>query len=186
MVSLRRALARGDRGFTPLEACSRSASIARYKETHQDEPLTGFTLLTSIILSSVVLSLGLALLDVAYKQLILASSAKQSQHAFYAADAALECALYWDGRTDFFKGNPFDYVEDDIVCDDAAVAFDLPIRQVSGATTTTSFDATFAGGATCASVVVQKGTVTLIYANGYNTCDDTDPRRVERGVKARF
>ncbi len=56
----------------------------------------GFTLLIAVIFMSVMLSLGLALGSLAYKQEILASSAIQSQYAFYAADSALECALYAD------------------------------------------------------------------------------------------
>src|SRR4051812_30828309 len=64
----------------------------------------GFTLLIAIILSSVVLTVGLSLLDVAYKQVVLSSTAKQSQVAFYNADSALECALYYDQ-----KFNAFDY-----------------------------------------------------------------------------
>lgn len=146
----------------------------------------GFTLLTSIILSSVVLSLGLALLDVSYKQLILASAAKQSQHAFYAADAAIECALYWESRADFFGDNPFGHTEEDIVCDELAVAFDT-LRDVNGATTTSEFQVSLGNDRTCATVSVHKGPfITLLYANGFNGCDDQDPRRIERGIRARF
>lgn len=56
----------------------------------------GFALLIAIIFMSVMLSFGLVLGSFAYKQQMLASSAIDSQYAFYAADAALECALYAD------------------------------------------------------------------------------------------
>ena len=62
----------------------------------------GFTLLVAVILASVALSLGLILLDISYKQVVLASSARQSQSAFYNADSAMECALYWDQQFDSF------------------------------------------------------------------------------------
>lgn len=56
----------------------------------------GFALLIAVIFTSVMLSFGLALGSLGYKQQVLASSATESQYAFYAADAALECALYAD------------------------------------------------------------------------------------------
>lgn len=56
----------------------------------------GFALLVAIIFMSVMLAFGLVLGSFAYKQQILASSAIDSQYAFYAADAAMECALYAD------------------------------------------------------------------------------------------
>jgi Tfp pilus assembly protein PilX len=65
----------------------------------------GFTLLIAVIFMSVMLAFGLALGSLAYKQQVLASSAIQSQYAFYAADAALECALYADQRENLFAYN---------------------------------------------------------------------------------
>jgi hypothetical protein len=64
----------------------------------------GFTLLIAVIFMSVMLTFGLALGSLGYKQQVLASSVIQSQYAFYAADAALECALYADQQL-----NSFDY-----------------------------------------------------------------------------
>jgi hypothetical protein len=71
----------------------------------------GFALLVSIIFMSVMLSIGLALGSLAYKQQVLASSAVESQYAFYAADTALECALYSDQQA---PGRPFAYVYSDV------------------------------------------------------------------------
>jgi hypothetical protein len=62
----------------------------------------GFALLISVIFMSVMLTFGLALASLAYKQQILASNAIESQYAFYAADAALECALYADQQLNIF------------------------------------------------------------------------------------
>lgn len=62
----------------------------------------GFALLIAVIFMSVMLSFGLALGSLSYKQQILASTATASQYAFYVADAALECALYADQQQDIF------------------------------------------------------------------------------------
>ena len=68
-----------------------------------DKRQQGFALLVAVIFMSVMLSLGLALSSLGYKQEILASSAIESQYAFYAADAGLECALYQDQQWNLFN-----------------------------------------------------------------------------------
>ncbi len=70
----------------------------------------GFTLLIAVIFVSVMLALGLTLSSLGFKQSILASSGTESQYAFYAADAALECALRVDQHAiDMGIDNPFSY-----------------------------------------------------------------------------
>ncbi len=66
----------------------------------------GFTLLIAVIFMTVMLSFGLALGSLGYKQITLSSTAKQSQYAFYAADAGLECGLYADQRDHLFSTFP--------------------------------------------------------------------------------
>jgi Tfp pilus assembly protein PilX len=63
----------------------------------------GFALIIAIIFTSVILSLGLSIGSLGFKQMQLASSATQSQYAFYAADAGLECALYADQQQNLFN-----------------------------------------------------------------------------------
>ena len=65
----------------------------------------GFALLISVIFMSVMLTFGLALGSLGYKQQILASSAIASQYAFYVADAALECVLHADQQNNIFAYN---------------------------------------------------------------------------------
>jgi hypothetical protein len=72
------------------------------------QPHRGFALLIAVIFMAVMLAFSLTLTSLAYKQTILASSAADSQIAFYAADAGLECLLFSDQRPDLTSGN-FDY-----------------------------------------------------------------------------
>ncbi len=58
----------------------------------------GFTLLLAALVASIVLSIGTAIYSIAQKQVTLASLGRDSQYAFYAADTAAECALFWDDR----------------------------------------------------------------------------------------
>lgn len=56
---------------------------------------TGFALLMSLIVVGVVISIGLVVLDLTLKQLRLSTNSKDSETAFHAANAAMECARYW-------------------------------------------------------------------------------------------
>ncbi|PIR82916.1 hypothetical protein COU19_03200 [Candidatus Kaiserbacteria bacterium CG10_big_fil_rev_8_21_14_0_10_56_12] len=60
----------------------------------------GFALLIAVIFMSVMLAFALSISALALKQVTLSSSAVESQYAFYAADAALECVLYFDQKSD--------------------------------------------------------------------------------------
>lgn len=62
----------------------------------------GFTLLLAALIASIVLSIGASIFTIASKQIILSATGRDSQFAFYAADSAAECALYWDIRYQYF------------------------------------------------------------------------------------
>jgi Tfp pilus assembly protein PilE len=163
------------RGFAHFKSLRSEANAPQHR---------GFTLLISVILSSVILSVGLALADVAYKQVVLASTARQSQYAFYAADSALECALYWDQKQD-----EFDYTSEPssgtITCENSSINF---TTSTSGSSRTTTFSIPCASGGSQSNVVVYKQATgaTSIYANGFNDCNASDPQRIERGEKSSY
>jgi type II secretory pathway pseudopilin PulG len=69
---------------------------------------SGFALLVSLIVVSVVVSIGLALLDVTIKQLRLSSNSTDSEIAFHAANAGIECSQYWRRKlADTIEGDQF-------------------------------------------------------------------------------
>ena len=148
--------------------------------THQ----RGFTILLAALVASLVLSLGISVFSIAQKQLILSSTGRDSQYAFYAADTAAECALYWDVRHDFF-GTSTPAVSPE--CDE------LPL-EVEGSRTgyPYSLDFEFEPNGYCARVTVTKNTVhprTLIRANGFSVpCDDipTSGRALHRSVELSY
>lgn len=57
-----------------------------------------FTLFVSLLVSALLLAVGFSIGNILIKQLTLATSGSGSQVAFYAADSAAECALYWDRK----------------------------------------------------------------------------------------
>lgn len=54
----------------------------------------GFALFYVVIMISVVMAIAFGLASITYKQKILSSLAYDSQVAFYATDAGMECALF--------------------------------------------------------------------------------------------
>ncbi len=132
----------------------------------------GFALLIAIIFMSVMLSFGLSLGSLAYKQQVLASSAIGSQYAFYAADAALECALYADQQQNLFAyTSNMSAPAPAVTCDAAApvsatVVSHTPNRWVIS--NRFSLDA----GARCADVTIYKPSVTsdstFLFSQGYD------------------
>ncbi len=61
----------------------------------------GIAILYAVLLTSVILSIGLLLMDIVTKQIILASTGRNSQAAFYAANLGVECVKYWDNKEAF-------------------------------------------------------------------------------------
>lgn len=68
----------------------------------------GVVILFAVLLVSVVLGISLGLLNISYRQIILSSVAQESTFAYFAADSAQSCALYWDFHPDLTK-RPFGY-----------------------------------------------------------------------------
>ncbi len=158
-----------------------------YIRTKRKQAQRGFTLLLAVLISSILLALGSAIFNIVSKEIILSSSGRESQFAFYAADTGIECALYWDGLQKLATST----ASSNIACGGAAVQsfqniFDAP----TGTWTTTFF---FFMGPTaanpCATVTVAKRygpASTVISSQGYNTCVDTNPVRLERAIRVQY
>ena len=56
----------------------------------------GFTLLLSLLVVSVILSVGLGVSNIMIKELKLSGLGRESQVAFYAADTGVECFFFWE------------------------------------------------------------------------------------------
>lgn len=56
---------------------------------------SGFALLMALVVVSVVVSIGLTVLELSLKQIRLSTNSRESETAFHATNAGLECARYW-------------------------------------------------------------------------------------------
>lgn len=151
----------------------------------------GFTLLLASLVASVVLVLGASIFALASKEVVLSALGRDSQFAFYAADGAAECALYWDVRHIALDETLFSTTTSPttLTCDTQQVPITTGGSWPAGVTFTFQYEP----NDTCAKVVVTKkatNPVTTISASGYNiSCADLDAgsdRALERSVQLQY
>ena len=78
----------------------------------------GITLFIAIVIMGILLFISFAVINIAIKGSLFASSGRDSQYAFYAADSGVECALYWDSKVKpsaFSTGAPATWAEIHVV-----------------------------------------------------------------------
>lgn len=145
----------------------------------------GFTLLIAIVLTGTLLLIATGVVSLAVRQARISDSGRQSQMAFYAADTAMECALYWDIHNP--SGNTaFDTSTGSTVTCNKDGNNSGNHWVVGGNSVSTMGPVTFLPDPYCATVTVTKsGNSTTIEAKGYNTCGSS-LRRVERAVRATY
>lgn len=170
----------------------------------------GFTILFAVLVSILVLAVGASIVNLSLKQILLSGSARESQFAFYAANTGVECALYWNTQNLPGKDGLV-FVEDDddssVFAEDEVQCLGDKLSDTDGALVSSNSD----GASTrfrldfdyndndivdsgelpyCVDVIVTKekniletDVDTTIQAYGYNTCDESNPRRIERGLR---
>ncbi len=156
----------------------------------------GFTILFAVLIGSLLFSIGLGIAQLSIKEILLSSSGKESERAFFAADTGIECALYWDilqgKKEQVFPASSNDLGRPSIECNGVS---EVPIVPVSETPldAVSSFTLTFARSATepsgCVLVTVQKtlSGSTIIEARGRNDCEQrANPARVERALRVRY
>ncbi len=151
------------------------------KYFYKNNSKKGFVILFAVLISSIILLMTSGVFNVIQKQVLLSSYSRESQRAFYAADAAIECALFYDtspfiAKTYFpIDGSPLV----DIDCGGSTI-------QVQDIGSTPSYDHAFAfryfnnaDEVGCAYALIEKSLVgglyeTRVTAAGFNTCiEDT-------------
>ena len=147
----------------------------------------GFTLFIAMIVMATLLLIVSGVISLAVKQTQISSSEAESQHAFYAADTGLECALYWDVQNPTGVSAFATTTTSTIFCNKDV---SNPTNQwvVGGVTTSTISRINFLPDPYCTivTVVKAKNGTTKIESLGYNTCDPANQRRVERAVRATY
>ncbi len=174
----------------------------------------GFTLLFAVIVSTLVLAVGGSIINIALKQVILSGTGRESQYAFYAANTGIECAYYWDiagvsgapafatsssgfdipgtaacaGTTDIYDDDSTDAERKNFETEDLGDGVTQSYFRLQNFTNPAGQELEY-----CADVYVRKTTdgsgavtATVIESRGYNTCDEDNPRRIERGLEMNY
>ncbi len=155
----------------------------------------GFTVLFAVIVSSLILALGLGIVAITMKEVRLSSTGRDSQLAFYAADSGLECAQYFDLVQTAFPTSTSAMLVNPIKCNGQDMSV-IPVGNGSSATSTFTMYMGYAENipivkGSCALVTVSKSMVngsstTVIDSRGYNSCDLSNTRRLERGYRVQY
>jgi len=145
----------------------------------------GFTLFLAIIVMGTLLLISTGIVNLSFKQSLISNFGRESQAAFYAADTGMECALYWDVKNPSGQSAFATSSVSVIYCNKDS---NNPANEwtVGGGLVSTIDKIGFLPEPYCAIVTVTKNSdgTTLIESLGYNTCDSTNPRRVERAIRA--
>ncbi len=155
----------------------------------------GIALFIAVLMGSIALIIGMGVLNITLKELKLSSLSRDSMSAFFAADTGLECALYWDDIRTASSPNSIFATSTDLVfpangalnqvkqCANKDITSDWSVITISSTEAETTFNIVDL----CSTVVVLKNNgQTIIDSRGYNTCDTSSARRVERGLRVSY
>ncbi len=148
---------------------------------------SGFALLFSILIISVIASIAFGLASIIYKQKLLTSVAIDSGKAFYMADSGMECNLYSLSEVSA-QNTP-------IVCLDPAPTSTMSILSLTqnhGPLVANSqyVDSSRIGNSNACFTIEPLFDATNMFISakvrGYSTCDTASPRHLERTLQVFF
>lgn len=143
----------------------------------------GFALLYAVVLISIISAITAGLANTTIKQSIISSVAKDSQAAFYASDTATECAFYayYKKASSFTPGSTWKCGNIDLNYSASPGGYTLTPTGAVKTTLNPCFDIQ---SKTTINPIDNSSIVTTMLSSGYNFCNTTNPRSVQRTIKA--
>jgi hypothetical protein len=146
----------------------------------------GFAMLFTVLIVSIILSIGLGISNLTFKQTVLSSLAKDSEIAFNQADTATECGMYYDLTIKLFpRGTTVSNAASTLVCGSNALVLDTAKSYTDHFVYNESLGNL---SQPCYSVVFDKAaspTASVVEGRGYNICTLV-PRQVERTLQVTY
>src|SRR3989338_4242870 len=140
----------------------------------------GFALLLSIFVINVVLLVSLGVSGVVINEFKLSGVGRESQIAFYAADAGIECFFYWEIKHPGLADSAFGRYDALSTISCAGNSFIIPADS-DGPYGPYNLNLS---NNSCAQIKVTKSVFTTVESRGYNTaCDSTSSFKVERAIR---
>lgn len=151
----------------------------------------GYAILFTIIVVSIITMISMGLANTALKQIILSGVARDSTTAFYEADLGSECALYAD---DHFGMTNLPLTAGNIwTCagHNSIISKVISSTYTSDDTTTYTLTPQTVDNNKCFRATVKKidrddYVETIIQVRGYNICDTSNIRTVERMLEIKY
>jgi Tfp pilus assembly protein PilX len=152
---------------------------------------TGFAMLFTVLIISIILAIGLGIADLTYKQTLLSDTARDSQLAFYQADSGVECGMYLsltEGQlprgTNF---NASDQTHPGVPSQYTCGANIITLLPGSSYTDHFVYEENVTGSAPCFSVTFDKTDPVKdeVSSSGFSTCSPT-AEQVERGLEVSY
>lgn len=150
----------------------------------------GIAIYVAVTITAALILVSFSVISLALKQIVISSTSRDSQAAFYAADSGVECALFWDLKNTGGSLFATSTGNQTISCNSISSTVTKTLDAGTGVGTST-FSYSFTPDPYCVSVWVTKSyngsTIkTNIEARGYNSCSTTNQRRVERAIRANY
>ena len=143
---------------------------------------------------SIILSAGLSIVDSAYKEIVLASTVRNSIQALYVADSGTECTFYWDNvrgnpdETSYYIPEGAEAVTRDIFCGGNRLKISV-VPASAGSVAQMWYRESEGSDAPCAYITVNSGNPDMfgvqsvaIDSWGINSCNPTFGRRTDRAL----
>ena len=150
-------------------------------------PNKGFALLISVIISAIIMTIGITIVNSAIKEVILSSTVRNSLESFYMANSGVECALYWDNvRGNFEKESAFFHKDSSpgvIECRGIEATVNGPSdfwlieEDTNLACVNVDLEA----------IPVGPDELKFVVSSwGFNTCNEKNTRRVDRALEVKY
>ncbi len=149
----------------------------------------GYALLFTIVVVSIMIAMASGISNSISKQIILSSTARDSQVAFYEADTAAECALYANSKGGGFVITTSMGSQFPCGLDDTNSQVVLNVAETFSGSQIYNFTPPSSQKGTCFRFTMDESggpTDTTADAYGYNICDTANKRSVERGIELIF
>ena len=171
----------------------------------------GFAVLVAIVVAAIIIVIGLAIVNAAFREVIFATTARKSAESFYVADSGLECFYYWD-NTRGLEGLPSAFINPtdpekprpaQIYCQGQPITVSMDFSDFTGKEKSIFWIPTGSGiGETqpvtdgpCDVVIVEhkddyvgdeKKEFVIAQSWGFNTCNVANPQRVDRALQVEY
>lgn len=150
----------------------------KIKKTTQN----GYAILFTIVLVGIISSISIGLASVAYKQLVLSSVAKDSQISFYQSDMAAECGIYAENKVHLTIDYPSPWTCG-VDANGDGYSLDITANELGAqGYTLLPTSPLNSSSSPCFNIIVDKTGLTKLIAKGYNICNKTNIRTVEREI----